>query len=128
LIGVALEEQPNESALDELSHQQSIRASSNVRAFAFSPATSKPQLMFALADNRIEVLDLKVDGTKRATEIVLPGHPSDIRSVCISHDDTQLLTTSQRMHAQGCANSVRYCCSLPRFKLRYCQDLERPYA
>jgi len=70
------------------------------------------QLLFALADNKIEVVDLGASESKRSADIVLPGHPSDVRSVAISHDDTLLLTTSQRcakvwnVHTHACIRTL----------------------
>lgn len=102
-----------------------IRADSKIRSIALSPKLNKGEsgetitILMALANNRLEVHDVninpKVPVQARALKksgVHLPGHRSDIRSVCLSSDDEMLLTTSHQdvklwnLRSQECIRTI----------------------
>ncbi|KZW04132.1 WD-repeat-containing protein [Exidia glandulosa HHB12029] len=78
-----------------------VRASGKVRSFCFSPS-NKLQLFVALSSNALEVYNIPpptksksdVPEATRSLSLDLPGHRTDIRTLCLSYNDQLLASAS----------------------------------
>ncbi|PRP82102.1 hypothetical protein PROFUN_03792, partial [Planoprotostelium fungivorum] len=103
------------SATDELEEMQIVTATGDLNCFSFS---GNEQLVLGLNTNKIEVFKLKKKEGEEgqvfesAHELTLPGHRSDVRDVCISVDDTLVMTTSNteikiwNVESQRCIRTI----------------------
>lgn len=78
---------------DEIAPAYSIKLDHKVSSCSFSP--TQPQILFGLSNNSLHVFDLAQDTANLFTDISLPGHRSDVRSISLSSDDSLLVSTSQ---------------------------------
>ncbi|KAF5322187.1 hypothetical protein D9619_000449 [Psilocybe cf. subviscida] len=99
-------EAPETSLVDRFTPHLVVRASGKIRSFDFgsNPASSKahPQICLALASNAIEVYSIppptkskdELPEATRSYAVDIPGHRTDVRTLCISSDDQILASAS----------------------------------
>ncbi|KDE09424.1 hypothetical protein MVLG_00327 [Microbotryum lychnidis-dioicae p1A1 Lamole] len=92
---------------DRLAVWSVIRAGGKVRSFAFAPETAKTksevQVLAALSNNSLEVYNLPKPASSKAPAVEpvkmhsldIPGHRSDVRTLCVSSDDALIASASQ---------------------------------
>ncbi|SCV71583.1 BQ2448_3171 [Microbotryum intermedium] len=92
---------------DRLAIWSVIRAGGKVRSFAFAPETAKTkgdvQILAALSNNSLEVYNLPKPASSKAPAVEpvkmysldIPGHRSDVRTLCVSSDDALIASASQ---------------------------------
>mmetsp|Transcript_24205 Transcript_24205/g.46400 ORF Transcript_24205/g.46400 Transcript_24205/m.46400 type:complete len:1131 (+) Transcript_24205:134-3526(+) len=96
-------------AMDEFEYRGTIRAAQKIRGFAFAPIQERGggiRVVLALATNALEVhslptpskhaLGVPVSSAKVST-LDMYGHPTGIRSVALSSDDSMACTVSKNM-------------------------------
>ncbi|KIK65368.1 hypothetical protein GYMLUDRAFT_70477 [Collybiopsis luxurians FD-317 M1] len=79
-----------------------IRASKKIRSFDFGPGLRDGlQMMTALSSNTLEVYHIPLPSkskepleARRMSSVDLPGHRSDVRTLCLSSDDQLLASAS----------------------------------
>ncbi|KAL8278427.1 hypothetical protein RQP46_009117 [Phenoliferia psychrophenolica] len=91
---------------DRLAIWSVIRCSAKVKSFSFAPETAKTkgdvQILAALSNNSLEVYNLPPPASSKAPAVDpvrlysldIPGHRSDIRTLCVSSDDSLLASAS----------------------------------
>lgn len=84
---------PDFFVTDEIAPGYQIKAGHKVSSCSFSPV--QPQLLLGLSNNSLMLYDLQEDSAEQSSEITLPGHRSDVRSLALSSDDSLLVSTSQ---------------------------------
>ncbi|KIL70155.1 hypothetical protein M378DRAFT_117072 [Amanita muscaria Koide BX008] len=110
--GHAVEETNDDEQLDEITlldlftPHVIIRASGKIRSFSFDAnevsARGSAQILLALANNALEVYTIpqpvkskeEVPDASRIYSVDLPGHRTDIRTLCLSSDDQLLASAS----------------------------------
>ena len=78
---------------DEIGPAYKLKTSFKIASCDFSPI--KPQILFALSNNGLELYDVEEKDAKESLKVLIPGHRSDVRSITLSNDDSLLLSTSQ---------------------------------
>jgi len=76
---------------------QILRSKHKVRSFAFSSQTKKGvecTCALALHNNTVEVWEVDAAESREVSVVDLPGHRHDVRALCLSSDDTMLLSCS----------------------------------
>lgn len=84
---------PDYMVTDEVAPAYSIKLDHKISSCSFSP--TQPQLLFGLSNNSLQIYNLSEDSAESFTEVSLPGHRSDVRSISLSSDDSLLVSTSQ---------------------------------
>ncbi|KAF8065837.1 wdr3 [Scenedesmus sp. PABB004] len=85
------------TAGDELGSLLVVTLRHKARSFAFNAAGHRGclgQVAVGLANNSVELIDIKDGSYAAAGKLDLPGHRSDVRCLALSSDDAQLLSGS----------------------------------
>eukprot|EP00775_Hariotina_reticulata_P013414 gene13414-13542_t len=84
-------------ASDEMGQLLLVTSKHKMKSFSFCPVAVKGclgQVALGLANNSVEVLDVKEASYETSHKLELCGHRSDIRCLALASDDSQLLSGS----------------------------------
>lgn len=103
--GVLVEDHDAIKAMDEFEFRGTVRSSHKIRAFAFVPTTERGggiRIAVALATNAFEIYSLPSSKAgpvtaEKVSTLDMYGHPTGIRSVALSSEDSIACTVSKNV-------------------------------